>query len=622
MNIAERGPKDQLGADRLLAGRRQRLLRLIETELQRGDAQIAALARIDRAILDRDPLPETLQTACDDIVAAVGALSASVYYRSGGKLTLVVSASGVESSPSIALTSKLDAAILHPGVVQHTGLQHLKNVAINPIVAGKTELRSIRVDRESESPFAYLFLRTKPGEFNGHEEAVLHSVAAQLAIAIRGASLFPSDTERAVEELLGEIDSVFFSTTARTGLSTAAVTFTSASKILERVADEAKAILGDVQVQVLFPVGDQRMRVVYSPEVDDVGFTVSASSVSGRAAAGKRTVPVTDVRDDPDYVQFLGRDMRSEYAVPILLSGQLVAVLNLESPEIGFFEGLPAILASRYAKEVAFVVAFTRIYDDILQSLSRRHAEETFVVMGMQAANLVHRLKNDLGLIRSAAQHIKRVVMKKDNVGQEAVLEGIAEIEQLVDETRRVPELYRQSFEELDRIDINKNVELVRSLPKYLLPTIAFELRLTSPLPSVPAFLFRDVLENLLDNSVDAIHSKFGGDPGGKIVVRTAVRQHERTGERQVRLQVIDNGSGMEHKDREQAFRPAFTTKNGQRQKVELRGGMGLGLFLVKQAVLRVGGDVKIYGTPGEGTTVELVLPLGKMEGGVDADEG
>lgn len=620
MDLDEAQQSDHLGADRLLAGRRRELLRLIEVELQRSDAQIGALARIDRAILDRNVLLDTLQIACNDVVSALSAVSAAIYYRSGQELRLVVSAAGTSSCDSIALTPKHQNALLSHGVVEQTDRRTVQAVALGAPLPGKTELRSIRIDREDQEAFAFLFVRSSAGTFNGHEQAVLQSVAAQLAIAIRSASLFPKETEKAVAELLAEIDQVFFSTRAQVGSPTAG-TFTSASKMLERVASEAQEILGDVQVQVLFPVGDDRMRVVYSPEVDDVGFTVAADSVSGRAAKLRKPVAVPDVRVDPDYVQFLGRDMRSEYAVPIVLSGQLVAVLNLESPHVGFFGGLPAVLARRYADEVAFVVAFTRIYDDILLTLSRRHAEETFVVMGMQAANLVHRLKNDLGLILSAAQHIKRVV-NKHGAHSEKILAGIVEIEELVDEARQVPEQYRQSFQEFDRIDINKNVELVCSLPKYSLETIVFDLDLAPALPSVPAFLFRDVLENLLDNSVDAIHGKFGNDTGGEIIISTGERLHAKTGERQVRIQVSDNGSGMDRKDREQAFRPAFTTKNGKRQKVELRGGMGLGLFLVKQAVLRVGGDVSISSTPGEGTRVDLLLPLGKSEGGTATDEG
>mgnify|MGYP006172260319 CR=1 FL=1 len=58
-----------------------------------------------------------------------------------------------------------------------------------------------------------------------------------------------------------------------------------------------------------------------------------------------------------------------------------------------------------------------------------------------------------------------------------------------------------------------------------------------------------------------------------------------------------DTGKGMNEEQRSMAFRPFYTTK---------RGGLGVGLVLVKRIMERCGGSVRLESREGEGTTVRL----------------
>jgi CheY-like chemotaxis protein len=69
-----------------------------------------------------------------------------------------------------------------------------------------------------------------------------------------------------------------------------------------------------------------------------------------------------------------------------------------------------------------------------------------------------------------------------------------------------------------------------------------------------------------------------------------------------VRVAVTDTGSGMDAHTAAKAFEPFFTTK-------EVGKGTGLGLSQVYGFAKQAGGDVRIVSAPGEGTTVELLLP-------------
>ena len=111
--------------------------------------------------------------------------------------------------------------------------------------------------------------------------------------------------------------------------------------------------------------------------------------------------------------------------------------------------------------------------------------------------------------------------------------------------------------------------------------------------PCLPQILsdpisFGEVVRNLLGNAFDAT------PPGGWITVR-AYRKN-RNG---FVLSVRDTGKGISNPDKEQLFRPFFTTKER---------GMGLGLPFAKRVMDTCGGKIEVQSRVGKGALFKLIF--------------
>jgi signal transduction histidine kinase len=109
------------------------------------------------------------------------------------------------------------------------------------------------------------------------------------------------------------------------------------------------------------------------------------------------------------------------------------------------------------------------------------------------------------------------------------------------------------------------------------------------PLVALAAGHFEQILDNLLDNAIDAI-----GDDGGSVIVSVASSADG------TRVTVADDGPGMTEQERARAF---------LRFVSGTVSGTGLGLAIVHRLVTSDGGTIQLADTPGGGLTVVLRFP-------------
>ncbi|RJX17184.1 MAG: sensor histidine kinase [Ammonifex sp.] len=107
----------------------------------------------------------------------------------------------------------------------------------------------------------------------------------------------------------------------------------------------------------------------------------------------------------------------------------------------------------------------------------------------------------------------------------------------------------------------------------------------------------KQVFLNITKNAIEAMRD------GGRLEV---ILEKD---EANVYVRFKDNGTGIPGERIPNVFRPFFTTK---------LGGTGLGLSESSSLVRRMGGELRVKSKVGEGTTVDVLLPL-NLENEIEA---
>jgi signal transduction histidine kinase len=179
-------------------------------------------------------------------------------------------------------------------------------------------------------------------------------------------------------------------------------------------------------------------------------------------------------------------------------------------------------------------------------------------------------------------------------------LEGLSQITRMVGSLREFSHAQPAGTQP---VDLNHLVETAVTISHH---EWRYEAELTTqldpdlpPIPAVADELSR-VLLNLIVNAVHAIterRAQAGGERG-RICIRT-----QREGER-ARIEVEDNGTGIEPRSQPHIFEPFYTTKPVGR-------GTGQGLAMVHAIVVRHHqGNIDFVTEAGRGTTFRIWLPL------------
>lgn len=163
-----------------------------------------------------------------------------------------------------------------------------------------------------------------------------------------------------------------------------------------------------------------------------------------------------------------------------------------------------------------------------------------------------------------------------------------------------------------DTLSLGQAIEAMRETLQELVPS-RIGLQVTSDATEALVELGYDRLEQVLlhvvANARDAMPEGGGVTMAVQVVHGEAlpVEQLEKNPRRRMaRIAVSDSGGGMNLEVQSRMFEPFFSTKDAH---------AGLGLTLVYGIVRQIGGTVEVLSQPGQGTTVQVYLPLIEGQG-------
>ncbi|MDD5347667.1 MAG: ATP-binding protein [Candidatus Omnitrophica bacterium] len=220
---------------------------------------------------------------------------------------------------------------------------------------------------------------------------------------------------------------------------------------------------------------------------------------------------------------------------------------------------------------------------------------ERMAAMGRMATAVSHELRNTFAEIQTSLYNLKSK-MNRECPQFVPNLKGVEESLTSANET--IANVLRFSYPKkliFSDVDVNYLIESLLAFPNlqemFKHSKISVDKELDQQLPHIKAdgLQLREAMHNLIVNAVQAMPQ------GGKLGIFTYVDQSE------VRIKVVDTGTGMSKEALENLFTPFFTTKSR---------GLGLGLSITRATVSEHGGSIQVFSELNQGTTFIISLPV------------
>jgi signal transduction histidine kinase len=235
---------------------------------------------------------------------------------------------------------------------------------------------------------------------------------------------------------------------------------------------------------------------------------------------------------------------------------------------------------------------------------TRRHEAEgarreigAMASMGTMAARLAHQVNNPLAGIQNAFLLVRDAIPPDHPHARfvEAIDREIARIAAI---TRQLVETYRPdqalAAEASVILAVHDAAHFLRQLHAGRSLTVTTDVAAAPSSLAVPDALLRQTLYNLLQQAADRVPD------GGTVAVRVA-----RVGDA-CQIHVWHGGATLTDEERARLFEPVA----GPVARGERASGGGIGLALVRQSVVAVGGTLSAHPVAGGGTCYDVTFPL------------
>jgi signal transduction histidine kinase/ActR/RegA family two-component response regulator len=264
--------------------------------------------------------------------------------------------------------------------------------------------------------------------------------------------------------------------------------------------------------------------------------------------------------------------------------------------------------------QVRLTEGVQKAYDELRRTQQVVVQQERLRALGQMSSGVAHDINNALSPIVAYSEMLLAMLPDLPETARQYLQTINRSGDDIANIVARMREFYRRrsETEKLIRVGINQVIEEVIDLtrPRWrdLSQRQGISIQIQRDLePKLPLLLsdpseLREALINLVFNAVDALPQ------GGTITfaTRLATLPSVEAGEnplQQIKVEVRDDGIGMDEKIRLRCLEPFFSTK-------AQRGGTGLGLAMVYGMMQRHDGSIEVDSFPNRGTCVRLTFPI------------
>jgi len=249
----------------------------------------------------------------------------------------------------------------------------------------------------------------------------------------------------------------------------------------------------------------------------------------------------------------------------------------------------------------------------VLRDRSLRQAMEEdlrrsdrLAVVGTLGAGLAHEIKNPLSGIRGAAQLLQAEFAREESVVENTAI-MIREVDRVNELMEQLLDLARPTKLRLEPLNVHELINHILQLESATVDANNILIRREYD-PSLPPILgdrprLTQAFLNLIKNAFQAMAGKGCLTLATRVETDFSMRTRSRRNARLARIDIADDGPGIEPGDLPHIFSPFFTTK---------QSGTGLGLAVCHRVITEHGGTIRVESHPGQGTVFKVSLGLVK----------
>jgi len=397
-------------------------------------------------------------------------------------------------------------------------------------------------------------------------------------------------------------------------VSATATTILDVDELLKTVADLTKDRFGlyHAHIYLLDEDGETLVLAAGAGEAGDImranGHFISLNNPNSlvvRAALQRQAVIANDITAAEDFLpNSLLPETRSELALPMVVAGKLVGVLDVQDNTINRFTDEDVRVQTALANQVAVAVENGHAFQE--QQKTAERLREVDRLKSQFLANMSHELRTPLNSIIGYSEvlldGLDGELNEEATEDVEAIHGGGKHLLTIINDILDLAKIEAgQMFLEPRETNLMTVVEDVLNTCDILARNKGLELKVhrETEIPTVKgdAIRLKQIILNLVNNAI-----KF--TDAGSITVDLGLDKNN-----MIKVRIIDTGMGMNEEELKGLFQQFHQVDGSSTRRA---GGTGLGLVITRHLVTMQGGVVEVESEKGVGTTFWFTVPVFK----------